>query len=143
MNMHHVAILKKQFLDKILAGRKSIESRWYKTKRSPWNRIKTGDIVYLKYSSGMVVAKASVSRVLQFENLNEQKISWIAEKYGKMMGIDGESIKEFVDRHKGRRYCILIFLDKVEKITPFRISKKGFGNQAAWMVVNNIEKIKS
>ena len=48
--MEHVAIMKKSWglTEKILTGAKKIESRWYKNKHTPWNRIKSGEIVYFK-----------------------------------------------------------------------------------------------
>ena len=50
--MQHLAIMKKSWnlTDKILTGKKKIESRWYKNKYKPWNKIKTEDVVYFKDS---------------------------------------------------------------------------------------------
>ena len=54
--IHHVAIMKKSWglVEKILAGEKTVESRWYKSKCVPWDRIKPKDIIYFKdvYHSG-------------------------------------------------------------------------------------------
>ena len=38
--------------------------------------------------------------------------------------------------------CIFIFLDRVQKIKPFEIDKTGFGAMAAWLIVDDLEKIK-
>ncbi len=42
--MEYIAIMKKAWglTDKILDGRKKIESRWYLAKRKPWDSIKAG-----------------------------------------------------------------------------------------------------
>lgn len=50
--MHHVAIMKPSWklIPKILSGEKTIESRWYQTRRAPWNGIAAGDVVYFKDS---------------------------------------------------------------------------------------------
>jgi len=39
--MDHVAIMNKKWklIDSIIVGQKTIESRWYKFKRDPWNEI--------------------------------------------------------------------------------------------------------
>ncbi|MDO8559127.1 MAG: hypothetical protein Q7R84_02240 [bacterium] len=39
--MEHLAIMKKSWglTEKILSGQKKIESRWYLSKRSPWDTI--------------------------------------------------------------------------------------------------------
>lgn len=44
--MDHVAILRKDWklLPKILSGEKTIESRWYQTKRGSYNKIKEGTL---------------------------------------------------------------------------------------------------
>jgi hypothetical protein len=43
----HVAILRKSsgLLEKILAGEKKIESRWYSARFTPWDQISAGDTV--------------------------------------------------------------------------------------------------
>lgn len=137
---HHVAILAKQWkiLEKILDGRKTIETRWYKHRVNPWNNISAGDIIYFKESGDLVCAKADVEKVLQFDNLNKQKIKEIFDKYNSKMCLSNPD-KSYFD---GRNYCILIFLKNVEKIKPFDIDKTGFGNACAWLTVDEVQKIK-
>ena len=142
--MDHVAIMKKswQLLPKILSGEKTIESRWYKTKRIPWNRINTGDTVYFKNSGEPVTVQTAVQKVLQFENLNGDKVSDILDKYGGADGITPERIPDYYDLFKAKKYCLLIFLKNPQSIKPFNINKKGFGAMSAWLTVDNIDKIK-
>ena len=66
--MEHLAILdqKRKLLGKIISGEKTIESRWYKAKVTPWDRIKAGETVYFKESGEPVRVKATVSEALQF-----------------------------------------------------------------------------
>jgi len=66
--MEHVAILKKSwgFTKKILDGRKTVESRWYTTKKAPWDCIKEGDIVYFKDSGEPVTIKTTVAKVERY-----------------------------------------------------------------------------
>ena len=47
MIMHQLAILdkKRKLLEKILSGKKTIESSWYKLKKTPYGMMKTGDTV--------------------------------------------------------------------------------------------------
>ena len=135
--MHHLAILSKKWklLDLILEGKKTIESRWYKFKRDPWDRIKKKDIIFFKNSGEPVTAKAEVSRVLQFD-LRNTSARTILDKYGKQICIKSSKGLE------NKNYCILIFLKNPQKITPFNINKKGFGLMAAWISVININKIR-
>jgi len=141
--MHHIAILKKEWkLDKkILSGEKTIESRWYKAKYPPWNRIKAGDVVFFKNSGEMVMLKADVEKVLQFDNLFVGKIKDILETYGKQICI--QNIPKAVEKLKDKRYCILIFLKNPQTIELFQIDKTGYGNACAWICVEDVEKIKA
>lgn len=70
--MNHIAIMKKswELIPKIISGEKTIESRWYKNRIAPWDRISEGDTVYFKDSGEPVSAVATVSKVLQFDNLD-------------------------------------------------------------------------
>jgi ASC-1-like (ASCH) protein len=138
--MHHIAILdkKRNFLSKIISGEKTIESRWYQTKRTPWHNIKSGDIVYFKDAGAMVTVKATVKDVLFFDELNKQKVEKILQKYGKAIGFKSSQYTEYFDK---KNYCILIFLKDVMEIEPFDIDKTGFGNACAWMTVKDINSI--
>lgn len=80
--MIHIAYMKKSWdmIPKILTGEKTIESRWYQTKRAPWGKIAAGETVYFKNSGEPVTAKATVAKVLQFKSLNPEKIKEILEK---------------------------------------------------------------
>lgn len=124
---------------KILSGEKKIESRWYKSKYLPWDKIKEGEIVYFKDSGDPVLIKTEVEKVLQFSNLNPHKVKQILERYGKDDGITKDKISEFFELFKDKKYCMLIFLKNPKKIKPFEIDKKGFGMMSAWICVNNID----
>ena len=128
--------------EKILTGKKIVESRWYKAKYVPWNRINFNDTIYFKDSGEPVAVKARVIRVLQFDNLNPQKTEQILAKYGEAdLGISHmmPEIREYVS---GKNYCILVFFNNVEKIKPFDIDKTGFGVMSAWITIDNINKLK-
>jgi len=142
--MEHVAIIKKSWklTDKILAGRKTIESRWYGSKRQPWNCVKKGETVYFKNSGEEVKIEAQVSRVRQFADLTPRRIKEILDKYGKDIGIEKEKISEFFAGVKDKKYCLLIFLKNPVAIKPFAVDKTGFGLLAAWLTVADIAKIK-
>jgi len=142
--MEHLAIMRKSWglLPKILSGEKRIESRWYKNKYSPWDKIGKGDIVYFKNSGDPVSLKVGVDKVIQFSNLAPQKVREILEKYGKEDGLGIEDVPKFFQIFKDKRYCILVFLKDPEKIKPFEVNKEGFGMMSAWITVDNISKLR-
>lgn len=142
--MEHLAIMRKSWglTDKILDGRKKIESRWYKVKYRPWDEIKEGEIVYFKDSGEPVRIKAEASKIMQFADLTPNRVKQILDEYGKDDGIEEEKIPEFFERFKDKKYCILIFLKNSQEIKPFEIDKTGFGAMSAWITVDDISKIK-
>ncbi len=142
--MEHVAILRKstKLLDLIISGEKIIESRWYVSKYPPWDRIQAGEKIYFKNSGDPVSVHAWVVKVLQFSDLNEQKVKSILERYGKKIGIVAHKSDVFFQKIKNKKYCILIFLQGIKEVEPFTINKKGFGMMAAWLCVPDVGDIK-
>ncbi|MBI2106825.1 ASCH domain-containing protein [Candidatus Woesearchaeota archaeon] len=127
---------------KILTGQKKIESRWYKVKYAPWNRIKSGDVVYFKDSGEPVTIKTEVDKVIQFSDLNPEKVREILYQYGQADGLGIDTIPEFFEMFKDKKYCMLIFLKNPQKIIPFEIDKSGFGAMSAWISIDDINRIK-
>lgn len=144
--MDHVAIMKKSWglLPKILSGEKTVESRWYKNRSAPWDKIKPGDALWFKDSGAPVTVKVRVTKVLQFDNLTPQKTKQILKKYGQAdLGVNLKNLPPSVKQYfQGKRYCLLIFFDRVKEVTPFEINKAGFGAMSAWLCVERIEEIK-
>ena len=140
----HIAIMKKSWglIPKILAGEKTVESRWYKNRVAPWDRINAGDVVYFKNSGEPVAVRARLTDVEQYViSGNEEALALMKKYAGKDLGvteITGE-IKSYIFN---KRYAIFVRFDSVEVIEPFEIDKTGFGAQAAWLVVDDIERIK-
>ncbi|MBN2100454.1 ASCH domain-containing protein [Candidatus Dojkabacteria bacterium] len=128
---------------KILKGEKTIETRWYRRRARPWDCVSKGDTVYFKDSGESVSVKAVVADVEQYEDLDEEKISGLLERYGERdLGTThiSDEIKDYV-RHK--RYLVVIHLKSVRKVKPFDIDKKGFGMMSAWLCVGDIDSVKT
>ncbi|TSD03460.1 MAG: hypothetical protein Athens071416_141 [Parcubacteria group bacterium Athens0714_16] len=142
--MVHIAIMKKSwgFVPKILSGEKTIESRWYQTRRVPWGVITSDDVVYFKNSGEPITVQVVVSSCIQFSDLTPIKITKILNKYHKEIGILKKEKDDFFEKIKDKKYCILVFIKKPKKIKPFEINKKGFGMMSAWISVDDINMLK-
>ena len=142
--MEHIAIMKKSWglTDKILDGRKKIESRWYLAGRQPWDNIKKGEVIYFKDSGCPVKIRAEIDKVLQFADLTPRRVKEILNKYGHADGLEKERIPEFFEKFKDKKYCILVFLKNPVETEPFNIDKTGFGMMAAWITVDKITRIR-
>lgn len=133
---------KRKLLEKIMRGEKTIESRWYKNKISPWNRIKPRDRVFFKNSGEPVSVQADVTKVMQYDNLDEASVRKIYKGFAKRLclELDEDAFVKWVGENN-KHYCILIFLEGVKSVRPFEINKKGFGSACAWLCVEDIKKI--
>lgn len=142
--MEHIAIMRKSWglLPKILNGEKVIESRWYKNKYTPWGKINKEDVVYFKNSGEPVSVKTTVSDVLAYSDLTPKKVSEILNEYGQKDGIIKSEFNKYYEMFRDKKYCLLVFLKEPQSIPPFEISKKGFGAMAAWITIDNINKLK-
>jgi hypothetical protein len=144
--MDHLVILNKSWgmLPKILDGRKIIESRWYVRKKCPFDCVKEGDNLYFKNSGEPVMARAKVSKVLQFENLDKQKIAGLINKYGEQIGIEKMEFDKYIEQFKNKKFALMVFMGKPEKIKSFDVdkSKAGVCSRSAWAIVDNINNLK-
>ena len=143
--MDHVAIMKPSWklLRKIVNGEKKIESRWYKTRREAWGKVKTGDIIWFKDSGQPVTVRAKAGRVLEFSDLTPEKVRRIIYQYGGKDGIALSRLEYFFQWAKNKKYCVLVFLETPQPVArPFKINKRGFGMSRAWLTIKDIATIK-
>lgn len=125
---NHLAILKKQYLDAILSGRKTIESRLYQTRQKWLSQVNAGDKIFLKVSSGPVVATAMVDKVKYYENLTAERIWEIQKQYNRQILGDEQYWREKMNS----KFGILIWPKDVQPI-PHRFIKKF--DWLAWVVL--------
>ena len=141
--MDHLAIMKKEWglIPKILSGEKTVETRWYRARYAPWDRIRKGENVYFKDVGGLVTAVAEVAGVEQYEVVDDRMRRDILNRYV-TRDLGTSLISPALESYtQGKRYAIVIFLIKPSSVTPFDIDKKGFGAMAAWLVISDISVI--
>lgn len=124
----HLGIFSEPYLTLMLAGKKTIESRFSLKKQVPYNKITKDDIVFIKKSSGPVLGYLTIKEVLFFD-LREIPIAKIREKYGKELCVT----KEFWEEKERTNYATLIIIDEIKMFEPFKINKKGM---QSWIVLN-------
>ncbi len=127
---------------RILTGKKTIETRRYKNKIAPWNKITAGETVYFKDSGSPVSVQATVSKVEQFADLDEQKINALLKKYSYADIGTTDILPEVLAYEKWKKYCIIIHLKHPRAVKPFDIDKTWYGMMSAWISISDIKKIK-
>jgi hypothetical protein len=142
--MHHVAIMEKsrKLIPRVLAGEKTIESRWYKVRAAPWDRIEAGDTVWFKDAGEPVTAVADVERVLQLEDPSDDVLLRVLVRHGGSPGVCFKHPRKMMGWCRERRYAILIFLKDARAVEPFAIDKTGFGSASAWLTVEDIATLR-
>lgn len=129
---YHLVILKKPYLDMIINGGKTVESRFIKTRRSPFGSVRAGDRLFLKASSGPVCATATAGAVKNFENLTPQRMLELERQYNHL--IIGSDVYW---RTRADCQCgFLVWLKDVLPIEPVRINKKDW---RAWVILTERE----
>lgn len=129
---YHLVILKKSYLDAILAGRKTVESRFYQTNQKWLSQINPGDKLFLKVTSGPVLATATVAKVKTYDNLNTAQIEQIKAKHNKQILGD-----ELYWRQKSNSsFGLLCRLKDVSPINPRFIRKFDW---RTWVVLSKTE----
>lgn len=128
MTRSHLIILRKPYLDKILAGAKTIESRFSKNMIAPFGRITHGDKLFFKVSSGPVCAVGQAVKVEQFDDLTPEKIDLLRQKYDRhILGSD-----DYWQQKRQCPYGVLVWLKDIVPVEPVCINKKDW---RAWVVL--------
>ncbi len=128
----HLAIFSEPFLSLLLSGKKTIESRFSLNKNGPFEKVCSGDIVFVKKTGGPILGYFYVSKVLFFNKPNSQVFKSIKEKYH--VGICSNADQTFWEQRKNVNYVSLMYVSNLNKIQPFIINKK---DRTAWVVIKN------
>ncbi|RMH23959.1 MAG: ASCH domain-containing protein [Planctomycetota bacterium] len=107
--MNHLAIVRRPYLDLILAGEKTIESRLTKVRCAPYGRVAPGDVIFFKEPSGPVRARARAGRIREEAGLTPASVERLRRSLnGRILGERG-----YWDEKREARYACLIWLDTV------------------------------
>ncbi len=109
--MDHVAIVKPEYLDLILRGKKTIEARLSRTRRSPYGDVFPGDRIFFKASGGGFGALCITYRIHSAPALTPKDVAVLKRRFGK--GIAAPAA--FWKAKKSARYATLVWLTFVQK----------------------------
>jgi len=129
---YHLVILKRPYIDAILAGQKTVESRFYRTRHKWLSQINAGDKLFLKASSGPVMATATVAAVKHFDNLTPPQIVKLKRQYNQHIA----GSREYWQEKMNSRFGILFRLKDISPIAPRLITKADW---RAWVVLTKAE----
>lgn len=123
----HLAILREPYLQFVLEGKKTIETRFAKMACPPFERVAKGDVIMLKRTPGDIVGVCAVDSAW-FYRLDAASLAQIKSKFGRAICPAGP---DFWDERRQATVASLILIDKVTKITPLKIEKR---DRRGWVV---------
>ena len=131
----HLAIMNKPTIEAILAGKKTIETRFSLHKISPFESVAPGDLVYMKPPGEEIVGQFRVKKVFSFAGLVPEDMENIFKSYGKQIAM-GDKVEDdkYKEEKKGCKYGTLIFISESERfiVSPLKVKKS---DMRGWMVI--------
>ncbi len=125
----HLAIFVEPYLELVLAGKKTIESRFSVNRCPPYNAVKKGDLLLLKRSGGPVVGVASVGQVWSYD-LDPDSWFLIRNHFAEQLCITDP---EFWASKEGASYATLMRVECALRIEPIPVSKR---DRRGWVVLS-------
>lgn len=128
----HIAIMREPYLTRVLAGEKTIESRFLRVRSVPYDRVSVGDAIGLKRVGGPIVAVAPVTAVRQYDDLTPERIAALVAQFGTDLRLD----PDFIAHIRDRRYAVLIWLGTLRRLpTPVYYVKR---DRRGWVTLDHI-----
>ena len=128
----HLAIFVEPYLQYILEGMKTIESRFSVKRSVPYNAIDRGDIILMKKSGGPILGICHVSEAW-FYRLNRRSWDYLKREYKKALCAHDP---EFWNSRKNAAFATLIKISNVRSISPLMCNKK---DRRAWVILRKGE----
>lgn len=132
-NSLHLAVFVEPFLQFLLDGRKTVESRFSIHRRPPFGCVSTGDLVLIKESGGPIVAVAEISDVWYYQ-LDPNAWEMIRTRFAKQLCVDDP---EFWESKASSYFATLMQIGRVEKLDPVACAKR---DRRGWVVLYGHER---
>ena len=124
----HLAILVEPYLSLLLQGKKTVESRFSKTRIAPYGRVHDGDALLLKRTSGPVLGVCEVRQVWSYR-LAETVKKDIRTVFDDSLCADDD----FWEVRKSACFATLILVGRVIEFEPFSVAKR---DRRGWIVLS-------
>jgi len=132
----HLAIFSADAVKQILAGNKTIETRFSQKKIAPFGVVSRGDWVYIKPPGKDVIGRFKVKKVISIEGLDNSDLEEVQSKYGSLVSLGEQTLdSKFFASHLGAVYGTIIFIGSTEQFitSPIKIVKSDL---RGWVVLN-------
>lgn len=124
----HLAILSNPYFKLVLNGKKTLESRFSKDRRAPYQQVSKGDIILLK-QSGKPIAGISLVEDASFIRLTAGSLGNIRDQFAEELYIEADS---FWTEKATASFATILRLTHVKSTLPILFKKR---DQRAWVVL--------
>ena len=128
LNALHLAIMTQPYLDYVLEGKKTIESRFSIHRYAPYNQIMKGDTILLKEPGGPVIGLCEVADAW-FYRLSSKSWKLIENEFFREICVDDP---QFWRERRSATYATLIRVIRARRIIPTRFQKR---DRRSWVVL--------
>lgn len=125
----HLAVLVEPYLKFILAGSKSVESRFSKNQIAPYQSVETGDVVLLKRSGAKSITGVCLVRDVWFYELDRESLEAIKSEHAAALRADSPA---FWEERQTARFATLMRISEVYRLPPFELQKR---DRRGWVVL--------
>ena len=126
----HLAVFVEPYLQFVLDGKKTVESRFSSNRCAPFGVIRPGDLVLLKRSGGPVEGICQIADVWSYR-LDPASSKEIRGGFGKQLCI---SDPEFWSARKNASYATLMRIQRTRKLPPIAVQKR---DRRGWVLLRN------
>lgn len=128
VTVNHLVILRQPYLDLILAGVKTVESRLSRRRHPAAGRCRPGDVLYLKQVGGDVRARATVARVVEVNDIPPGGVARLAEEWGARVAGSGPDDPYWLAKRHARHALFIELTD----VQPIHIPAVALPRRLAW-----------
>ena len=127
-------------MEQLLIGKKTMIVRGAAGRKIPYDRVANGDRLFFARNNGegLILASALAKQVNQFGPVSPQLSLEILKDHQVQLNLSEKQ----VNRWGGKRYLVLIEIDSLQEIQPFKFNRSAFNNMDDWLPVGNIEMVK-
>lgn len=124
----HLAVFVEPYLQYILEGKKTVESRFSERRIVPFGHVHKNDVILLKKSGGPIVGVCQISDIWYYR-LDPKSWQQIRTEFSQMLCAQDP---EFWRERKCAEFATLMSLRNVREIHPIRYSKN---DRRGWVIL--------
>ena len=127
----HLAVLIEPYLQFILEGSKTVESRFTKNRIAPFRSVEQGDVILLKKTAARTITGVCVVNRVWFYQLDVDSWHEIRDRFTAALRAEDPS---FWEHRESARFATLMRIAEVQALPPIEVPKR---DRRGWVVLRS------